>query len=79
MSMERKFYLNVTDEEFNAAEPIVLRMMCNYSEKSFRYLILVISDTYLSNRWSFDYPNGYEENAKEYITFDEIEVLVKAE
>lgn len=75
----KKVYLNVTDEEFNAAEPIVLRMMCNYSEKSFRYLILVISDTYLSNRWSFDYPNGYEENAKEYITFDEIEVLVKAE
>lgn len=74
-----KDYRNVTDEEFNAASPIALRMVCNYTGEAFRYLILVVEDTYYSNRWVNQYPLGYEENAKEYITFDEIEVLVKAE
>ena len=69
----------VTDDVFNAADPIVLRMVCNYTGEAFRYLILVVEDTYYSNRWGNDYPDGYEENADEYVTFDEIEVLVKAE
>lgn len=74
-----KSYKSVSDAEFNAASPIILRMLCNYTGKTFRYLILVVEDTYLSNRWGNQYPLGYEENAKEFITFDEIEVLVKAE
>ncbi len=72
-------FSHVTDEAFNEADPIVLRMVCNYTGETFRYLILVVEDTYYSNRWSGDYPSGYEENADEYITFDEIEVFVKAE
>lgn len=72
---DAKNYRDVTDEEFESADPIVLRMMCNYTGETFRYLILVVEDTYNSQRWT----GNYEENAKEYITFDEIEVLVKAE
>ena len=74
-----KNYANATDAEFEAADPIVLRMTCNYTGEEFRYLIMVVEDTYLSNRWSTSYPNGYEENAKEFVTFDEIEVMVKAD
>ena len=70
-----KNYRNANDSEFNAAEPIVLRMVCNYTGATYRYLILVVTDTYNSSRWNED----YEENAEQYITFDEIEVLVKAE
>lgn len=74
-----KSYADATDSEIAAAEPIVLRMLCNYTGESFRYLVLVVDDTYLSKRWLERYPNGYEENAAGYITFDEIEVAVKAE
>ena len=68
-------YRNATDAEFDAAEPVVLRMICNYSGESYRYLILVVEDTYNSSRWNED----TEENPTGYVTFDEIEVLVKAE
>ena len=50
-------------------------MICNYSGESYRYLILVVEDTYNSSRWNED----TEENPTGYVTFDEIEVLVKAE
>ena len=50
-------------------------MLFNYSGESYRYLILVVEDTYNSNRWGRD----SDENPYEYVTFDEIEVLVKAE
>ena len=74
-----KNYEGATDAEMEAAEPIVLRMLCNYTGETFRYLVLVVDDTYLSNRWGNTHPNGYEENADGYITFDEIEVAVRAE
>ena len=65
---------NMTDSEFDAVEPIVLRMMCNYTGDTYRYLILVVEDTYDSYRYG-----GQEDNPYEYVTFDEIEVVVKAE
>ena len=74
-----KDWSTATDAEFAEADPIVLRMVCNYSGEAFRYLILVVEDTYNSSRWGDMYPSGYEENPLEYVTFDEIEVLVKAE
>ena len=74
-----KDYSSATDAEIEAADPIYLRMVCNYTGEAYRYLVLVVEDTYLSGRWPNQNPVGYEENAKEYITFDEIEVLVQAE
>jgi len=58
-----------------AADPGGLRMLCNYEAgRKFRYLILVVTDTY-------NVPNWYEpdKNAREYITFNELEVYIKAE
>ena len=72
-------YSNATDAEFAEAEPILLRMPCNYTGDKFRYIILVVEDTYNSERWGDEYPEGYEENAAEYVSFEEMEVLVKAE
>lgn len=66
----------LSDAEFNEVEPIVLEMLCNYTGEEFRYLILVVEDTYCDSRNGNIY---YEENPDEYVTFDEIEVLVKAE
>ena len=54
-------------------------MKCNYLGKAFRYVFFIIEDTYMSHRWSNNYPYGYEDNANEYITFDELEVFVKME
>ena len=59
---------------FDDADPIVLNLLCNYTGTAYRYLIFVVEDTYDSNRWG-----GAEENILEYITFDELEVCVKAE
>ena len=72
-------YGSASDEEIAAADPVVLRMLCNYTGDTYRYLILVVDDTYRSNRWGSQYPNGYEENADGYLTFDEMEVYVLAE
>ena len=67
------------DKTFEAADPISLDMKCNYLGKAFRYVFFIIEDTYMSHRWSNNYPYGYEDNANEYITFDELEVFVKME
>ena len=72
-------YRSATEEDIAAADPVVLRMTCNYTGDTFRYIVLVIEDTYRSNRWGADYPQGYEENAAGYLTFDEMEVYVLAE
>ena len=48
--------------------------MCNYTKEEFQYLILVVEDTYRSNRYNAD----WNENTKEYVTFDEIDVVVQA-
>ena len=68
-------YRNATDAEFDAAEPVVLRMICNYSGESYRYLILVLEDPANRSLWTDD----TDENPTGYCTFDEIEVLVQAE
>ena len=70
-----KNYRSASDTEFAEAEPICLRILFNYSGESYSYLILVVEDSYNSNRWGRD----SDENPYEYVTFDEIEVLVKAE
>ncbi len=67
-------YSKATPEEVEKAEPVLLNMECNYSGESFQYLFFVIEDTYDSARW-----NGFEENPTEYVTFNELEVCVKAE
>lgn len=67
-------YHKVSDDVFDDADPIVLNLLCNYTGTAYRYLIFVVEDTYDSNRWG-----GAEENILEYITFDELEVCVKAE
>ena len=67
-------YHKVTDDEFNAAEPIFLNLLCNYTGFGYRYLLLIVEDTYDSYR-----SGGQEENPFEYITFDELEVFVNAE
>lgn len=57
------------------AEPVVLRMLCNYEAgRKFRYLILVVTDTYNTRNWMTP-----DMNAREYVTFNEMEVCVKAE
>ncbi len=72
-------FKNKDDNTFEAADPISLDMKCNYSGASFRYVFFIVEDTYMSRRWSNNYPYGFEENANEYITFDELEVFVKME
>ena len=67
-------YLNKSESELEAAEPVVLDMQCNYTGEQYQYLIFVVEDTFDSARW-----NGQEENALEYVTFNELEVCVKAE
>lgn len=67
------------DKEFDAADPITLDMKCNYSGEAYRYVFFIVEDTWMSHRWPTRYPYGYEENTKEYITFDELEVFVKME
>ena len=64
----------LTDAEYAAKDPIVLRLMCNYTKEEFQYVILVVEDTYRSNRYNAD----WNENTKEYVTFDEIDVVVQA-
>ena len=59
-----------------AAEPVVLNMLCNYTGAEYRYLIFVVADTYSSGRWGND---EYEDNVKEYVSFNELEVCVNAE
>ena len=72
-------YKNKDDNTFEAADPISLDMKCNYSGEAFRYIFFIVEDTWMSSRWSNQYPYGFEENANEYITFDELEVFVKME
>ena len=67
-------YQSVPDNVFDAADPIVLNLLCHYTGTAYRYLIFIVEDTYDSQRWG-----GSEENPFEYITFDELEVYVKAE
>lgn len=67
-------YKNKDDKVFNAADPISLNMKCTYFGEAYRYIFFIVEDTWDSGRWS-----GSEENAREYITFDELEVFVKME
>ena len=69
-------WYDATDEELAAVEPVVLEMLCNYSGESYQYLIFVVEDTYPGfGEWG-----EYEEtNQRGYITFNELEVFVKAE
>ena len=67
------------NKAFDEADPISLEMKCNYFGEAFRYVFFIVEDTWMSNNKSYMYPNGYEENVREYITFDELEVFVKEE
>lgn len=69
-------WLDKTVEEMEAADPVVLNMLCNYTGAKYRYLIFVVTDTYSSGRWATD---DYEDNVKEYVSFNELEVCVNAE
>ena len=69
-------YDNATDAEVAAAEPVVLEMLCNYSEASYQYLVFVVEDTFDGRDLRFEY---VELNGQEYVTFNELEVFVKAE
>lgn len=72
-------FKNQDDNAFNAAGSISLDMKCNYYNEAYRYVFFIVEDTWMSSRWQNQYPYGYEENANEYITFDELEVFVKKE
>ena len=61
------------EKDILAADPVVLKMLCNYSGEKYRYLILVVTDTYNTDSYE------PEKNSREYITFNELEVCVKAE
>ena len=61
-----------TEAEILAADPVVLSMLCHYSGESFRYLIFVVEDTY-------DASNGDDSNTRQFVSFNELEVCVKAE
>ncbi len=64
------------EKDVLAAEPVVLRMLCNYEEGvTYRYLVFVVTDTYNVRDWQID----NEANSREYITFTELEVCVKKE
>ena len=67
-------YLTATDEELEAAPPVMLNMLCNYTGAAYRYLIFVVEDTYDSLR-----AGGQEENQLQYVTINELEVCIKAE
>lgn len=67
-------YHKVSDKVFDATEPIVLNLLCNYTGTAYRYLIFTVEDTYDGPRWA-----GSEVNPLEYVTFDELEVCVKSE
>lgn len=69
-------YLSVTEAEYAAVQPVVLEMLCNYSGETYRYLIFVVEDTF--NGEAF-YESGTDYNTREYISFNELEVCVKAE
>ena len=69
-------WLDKTVEEMEAADPVILNMLCNYTGTAYRYLIFVVTDTYSSGRWAND---EYEDNVKEYVSFNELEVCVKAD
>ena len=68
--------MTVTEAELDAADPVCLEMLCNYTGEAYRYLIFVVEDT-------FDGVGMFlideEQNGQEYITFNELEVSVKAE
>ena len=64
-----------TIEDIAATDPVCLDMRCNYTGDSYRYLIFVIEDTFNYPRWGV----LREENPLEYVTFNELEVSVKAE
>ncbi len=66
-------YHKVSDKVFDAADPIVLNLLCNYTGTAYRYLIFTVEDTYENLNW------GEEANPLEYVTFDELEVCVKSE
>lgn len=67
-------YEKTSEEAFAAVPPIQLRMMCNYTGEEFQHLILVVDDT----PSTMNYYNA-EQNPNEYVTFDELEVVVQAE
>lgn len=69
-------YRTATDEQLNAATPVYLEMLCNYSESTYRYLIFVVENTFQGGDWM---GGEYEANGLEYVTFNELEVYVKAE
>lgn len=68
--------MSVTEAEYAAVQPVVLEMLCNYSGETYRYLIFVVEDTF--NGEAF-YESGTDYNTREYISFNELEVCVKAE
>ena len=65
-------YFEALDSEIESADPVVLKMLCNYTGAQYRYLIFVVEDTYYAR-------SGSEDNNMQYITFNELEVCVKAE
>lgn len=63
------------EKDVMAAEPVILKMLCNYTGAKYRYLIFVVTDTY-------NYKNKFNKvgnKSREYVTFNEMEVCVKAE
>ena len=72
----REDWMAATDTEVEAAEPVCLKMLCDYTGARYRYLIFVVEDTYDGyGEWGM----GEEQNPREYVTFNELEVCVKAE
>lgn len=65
-------WYNKTEKEIAAADPVVLHMLCNYSGEKYRYLIMIVEDTFSGG-------NSLGANIREYITINEMEVCVKAE
>ena len=65
---------NASEDEIDEAEACYLEMLCNYSGDAFRYLIFVVEDTFDSANWG-----GREVNLREFVSFNELEVFVKAE
>ena len=68
-------FLEYGNADIAATDPVCLDMRCNYTGDSYRYLIFVIEDTFNYPRWGV----LREENPLEYVTFNELEVSVKAE
>ena len=63
---------NKTKKEIEAADPVVLHILCNYSGEKYRYLIMIVEDSFIG-RW------GSAKNIRQYITINELEVCVKEE